>query len=308
VEVRWDEQSAITYPDGRQVRLRKPVLNLRQWRDGQPTETLLLSPRIANAVHGLGLLEAVPDAGIRAAADPDDADGDGISGRVNTVWDKTQLRPALGRFGWKANEPSLRQQTADAFNGDMGITSPVNPQQNNREAQQKRLSSAPSGGEPELPENLLNHVVTYLRTLAPPAPRNTTNAVVLQGRELFTRLECAKCHLPALTTGDFPDIPELAHRTFHPFTDLLLHDMGDGLADGRPDGEATGNEWRTPPLWGMGLQMAVNGHTTLLHDGRARDAEEAILWHGGEASQSQQAFLALSPDERAALLAFLNSL
>ena len=268
----------------------------------------MVSLRIANAVHGLGLLEAVLEADIRANADPDDADGDGISGRLNMVWDKTEQKLVLGRFGWKANQPSLRQQTADAFNGDIGITSPVNPRQNNTEAQRERVSSAPSGGEPELPENLLKHVVTYLRTLAPPAQRDTNDAAVIQGGQLFATLNCAKCHQPTLRTGEFPDVPELAHHPIHPYTDLLLHDMGAGLADGRPDGEATGTEWRTPPLWGMGLQQAVNGHTTLLHDGRARNTEEAILWHGGEAAKSQQDFLKLSPDDRAALLAFLDSL
>jgi len=307
VDVHWALQS-VTYPDGRQVQLRKPLIEIHHWRDGEPTRPLMLSPRIANAVHGLGLLEAVPEADIRANADPDDADGDGISGRVNRVWDKTEQKLVLGRFGWKANQPSLRQQTADAFNGDMGITSPVDPHQNNTGAQQERLSGAPSGGEPELPENLLKHVVTYLRTLAPPARRDTKDATVLRGSQLFTTLDCARCHMPTLKTGDFPDVPELAYHTIHPYTDLLLHDMGEGLADGRPDGEATGNEWRTAPLWGMGLQFAVNGHTTLLHDGRARDAEEAILWHGGEAAKSQQAFLHLPPEDRAALLTFLSSL
>ena len=307
VEVHWSPQP-VTYPDGRHVQLRKPLIEIRHWRDGPPGEPLMVSLRIANAVHGLGLLEAVLEADIRANADPDDADGDGISGRLNMVWDKTEQKLVLGRFGWKANQPSLRQQTADAFNGDIGITSPVNPRQNNTEAQRERVSSAPSGGEPELPENLLKHVVTYLRTLAPPAQRDTNDAAVIQGGQLFATLNCAKCHQPTLRTGEFPDVPELAHHPIHPYTDLLLHDMGAGLADGRPDGEATGTEWRTPPLWGMGLQQAVNGHTTLLHDGRARNTEEAILWHGGEAAKSQQDFLKLSPDDRAALLAFLDSL
>jgi CxxC motif-containing protein (DUF1111 family) len=306
VTLQWSDHP-MSYADGSQVVLRKPVITLSDWRDGEPG-ALLTSPRIANAAHGLGLLETVPDATLRSLADPDDADGDGISGRPNMVWDKTAQRMVLGRFGWKANQPSLRQQTADAFAGDIGITSPVNPHENYTEAQRGRLSKAPSGGDPELPENLLAHVVTYLRTLAPPARRDRTDTNVRRGTALFTSLRCAKCHVPTLQTGNSPNLPELANKTIHPYTDLLLHDMGDDLADGRPDGEATGSEWRTPPLWGMGLQAAVNDHTTLLHDGRARNAEEAILWHSGEATTSRRAFQALPAEDRAAVLAFLSSL
>lgn len=298
----------MSYADGTTITLRKPVITLTEWRDGAPAQPLLISPRIANAVHGLGLLEAVPAAALQALADPDDTDGNGISGRPNWVWDKTANQKVIGRFGWKANEPSLRQQTADAFRGDLGITSPVNPQENNTDAQRERLSGAPSGGNPELPENLLKHVTTYLQTLAPPARRDTTEASIRQGEVLFARLGCVLCHVSTLKTGESPEVPELAHQTLHPYTDLLLHDMGEGLADGRPDGEATGTEWRTAPLWGMGLQFAVNGHTTLLHDGRARNAEEAILWHDGEAAKSRQAFQQLDAADRVCLLDFLNSL
>lgn len=303
----WAAQP-VSYSDGTTISLRRPVITLTNWRDGRPKESLMISARIANAVHGLGLLEAVPEEALQALADPDDSDGDGISGRPNFVWDKTAQKKVIGRFGWKANQPTLRQQAADAFVGDMGITSPVNPHENYTETQYDRLRPAPSGGEPELPERLLNHVTTYLQTLAPPAQRGPTDTMVRQGATLFSSVGCVKCHVSTLHTGNSPDVPELAHQTIHPYSDLLLHDMGEDLADGRPDGEATGTEWRTAPLWGIGLQFAVNGHTTLLHDGRARNAEEAILWHGGEAARSRQAFQQLPAADRVALLDFLNSL
>lgn len=307
VSVRWSEHEE-TYPDGKEITLRKPVLEFSAWADGPPSHPLLTSPRIANAVHGLGLLEAVPEAAIRSLADPEDADKDGISGRANEAWDKTLQKRMLGRFGWKASQPSVRQQTAEAFLGDMGITSPVNPQEAFTPAQKARLASLPSGGEPEIPENLLQHVTTYMRTLAPPARRDVDDPVVRRGSVLFNDLKCARCHVPLMVTGEVSDITELSNQIIRPYTDLLLHDMGEGLADGRPDEDATGVEWRTPPLWGMGLQKAVNGHTTFLHDGRARNAEEAILWHGGEAAASRDAFMRLPQSDRADLLRFLDSL
>ncbi len=300
VKISWRETPG-TYPDGTPYSLRSPEINLHTWREGKPSDPLLLSPRIGNAVFGLGLLEAVPESLIESRADPDDVNGDGISGRVNRVLNKESQNFQLGRFGWKANQPSIRLQVADAFAGDIGITSPVNPAERNP-------GSLPNGGTPELPENILQRVTTYLQTLAPPARRNTTDENVKQGEQLFTALRCAACHVPELQTGSEAPLPELANKLFHPYTDLLLHDMGEGLADHRPDHLATGNEWRTPPLWGMGLQHTVNGHTTLLHDGRARNAEEAILWHEGEAAASRKQFMALPAEERRALLAFLQSL
>jgi CxxC motif-containing protein (DUF1111 family) len=307
VEIEWQERS-LNYADGVTKSLRFPVLKLHDWAYGVPEEKLLLSPRIANAVHGLGLLEAVPEETIRKLADPEDADGDGISGRVNEVWDKTDGRLRLGRFGWKANQPSLRQQTAEAFLGDIGITSPLLPEQNHSSAQKETFSIYPTGGDPELPENLLQRVTTYLRTLAPPARRDVSDPEVKRGAELFATLRCVACHVPELRTAETSDLVELQGHTIRPFTDLLLHDMGEGLADGRPDHLASGTEWRTPPLWGLGLQKTVNGHTQLLHDGRARDPEEAILWHGGEAEKSREDFRRLKQDDRKAVLRFLESL
>lgn len=233
--------------------------------------------------------------------------GDGISGRPNWVWDALNNRMTLGRFGWKAGQPSLLQQTAAAFNGDMGITTSLFPAQNCM-APQTDCVAAPSGGEPEISDDDLLKVVLYASALAVPQQRQANDPAVRQGWQLFQQAGCADCHTPTLQTGIHPTIPALSNQTIHPFTNLLLHDMGEGLADNRPEWAATGREWRTPPLWGIGLFETVNGHTTYLHDGRARSLEEAILWHGGEAEAAQKAFIGLSKTERDALIRFLKSL
>ena len=275
---------------------------------GKPAKNIQLGPRLAPPVHGLGLLEAIPEKTILAHSDPDDKDGDGISGRLNYVWNPEKKVKQLGRFGWKANQPSLRQQTASAFLGDIGITTSIHPKESYTPTQAKLLDKLPNGGNPELEDRLLGSVVTYLQTLAPPAQRDHMHPEVLKGRKLFLETGCAKCHLPKLKTGDFNAVPELANQVIRPFTDLLLHDMGPGLADNRPDGEATGTEWRTPPLWGIGLTQVVNGNTRFLHDGRARNLEEAILWHGGDASASQEAYRNLLAQDRQRLLLYLESI
>jgi CxxC motif-containing protein (DUF1111 family) len=261
---------------------------------------------VAPAVFGVGLLEAVPEAHILAAADPDDTDGDGISGRPNQVADVVNGGTSLGRFGWKANVPSVEQQNAGAFHGDIGITSALFPDEN-CPPEQVACGSALSGGVPELDAAKLDRVTFYTRTLAVPARRDVGQPVTTEGQELFASLGCASCHLPELRTGE-SDIAALSNQVIHPYTDLLLHDMGPGLADGRPDGEASGSEWRTAPLWGIGLVDTVNGHTRFLHDGRARNLSEAILWHGGEAQASADAFRASPARARDALIAFLESL
>jgi CxxC motif-containing protein (DUF1111 family) len=270
----------------------------------------LFSPRVAPAVFGLGLLAAVPAEALEALADPDDVDGDGISGRVNHVWDAQAQAPAIGRFGWKANQPNLLQQTAGAFLGDMGITSSLFPAGECAAAQEQCLVQ-PSGGEdgaPELSDSLLASVVHYMHTLAVPARRRVDDLEVLEGKRLFMDSGCAECHVPKLETGALEGFAELSGQVIRPYTDLLLHDMGDDLGDGRPDFEATGNEWRTPPLWGIGLVHTVNRHDYLLHDGRARGVLEAVLWHGGEAEAARDAVLALSETDRRRLVAFLESL
>jgi CxxC motif-containing protein (DUF1111 family) len=266
-----------------------------------------MSPRVGPAMIGLGLLEALDEATVVALADEDDADGDGISGRPNHVWDEKRQQPMLGRFGWKANQPTIEQQTAGAFLGDIGITSPMFPTPNCPPAQ-TACATATSGGDPEIDQNKIDQVVYYSLLLAVPARRKVKDREVLKGKGLFAEAGCLDCHATKLVTGQLAGFPEVSGQTIHPYTDLLLHDMGEGLADHRPDFLATGTEWRTPPLWGIGLVHVVNGHTFFLHDGRARDLNEAILWHGGEAERAREAYRTMRRDDRAALLRFLESL
>lgn len=213
----------------------------------------------------------------------------------------------VGRFGWKASQASLEDQVQAAFHGDIGITSPRFPLEQ-LSAAQREVVREPSGGEPEIDAAKVSRVAHYCRVLAVPAQRTPEDPQVNLGREVFARAGCAACHVPELRTGNGSPIEALRGVAFRPYSDLLLHDMGEGLADGRRDGDASGREWRTPPLWGIGLVPTVNGHSRYLHDGRARSLEEAVLWHGGEAQRSRDAFMAMEPAERAALLAFLGSL
>jgi CxxC motif-containing protein (DUF1111 family) len=295
--------SAGTFGDGGTFVLRVPHYQFVQSYTALPGG-LLLSPRVAPPVFGLGLLEAVPEATILAAADELDRNGDGISGRPNYVWDVRAGRAVLGRFGWKANTPNLLQQAAAAFNADMGVTSSLFRVESCHGQQQDNGVDH----DPEVSDDALEAAAYYTRTLAVPARRSVDNVNVIRGAQIFRDANCSGCHLPSLRTGASPDVPELADQEIHPYTDLLLHDMGDGLADGRPDFLATGREWRTPPLWGIGLTQLVNGHTNFLHDGRARTLLEAILWHGGEAAKSRDYVRNLSASDRSALIAFLNSL
>ena len=294
------------YADGEPYTLIKPEYQLTQLAFGNLPDDIQISPRIAPIVPGMGLLEAIPEASILALADPNDADGDGISGKPNYVWNARRGATALGRFGWKANVPTVEQQVAGAFHGDLGITSPLFPAENCPPAQTE-CQAAPDGGEPEIPQDRLDKVTFYTRTLAVPMMRDTDDPQVRRGAALFLRANCHACHTPVHTTGE-SDIPALRSQTILPYTDLLLHNMGDGLADGRPDFLADGDEWRTPPLWGIGLVDTVNRHTRFLHDGRARNLAEAILWHGGEGERSKQAFINFTREEREALLRFLNAL
>jgi len=288
------------------VTLPLPDYAIAQLAYGPLNPDLMMSPRIAPQLPGVGLLEVVPEDDILALADPGDIDGDGISGRPNMVWDFLANEIRLGRFGWKANVPTLLQQNASAFLGDIGITSPLFAETNCTAAEIECLA-APNGGSPEVDDLKLDRVTFYTRTLAVPARRNVEDPVVTEGENLFAEIGCTSCHVATLTTGS-SDIPELSNQVIHAYTDLLLHDMGPGLADGRPDFEASGQEWRTPPLWGIGLIETVNGHTRLLHDGRARSMEEAVLWHGGEAETARDGFTSLTADQVDALIAFLESL
>ncbi|MBV6442111.1 MAG: hypothetical protein EPGJADBJ_03812 [Saprospiraceae bacterium] len=296
------------YADGMSYSLRKPVYEFYDLNYGDFAPGLMFSPRIAPQVPGLGLLEIVPESDILSFADENDADKDGISGRPNYVWDFENQQIALGRFGWKANQPSVTQQTAGAFNGDIGITTNLFPDDHLTPAQQQLYLGIPNGGSPELPDATLRKVVSYMKSLSVPARRNHDDATVLRGKYLFGELNCSGCHRPAMNTGTGGEISALRNQKIWPYTDLLLHDMGTELADNRPDYLASGSQWRTPPLWGIGLIPTVNGHTFLLHDGRARTVEEAILWHGGEAEKAREGFKKLSKEDREAILEFLNSL
>jgi len=301
------EERPGTYADGAPFSLRRPTYAIDQLGYGPLATGTMISPRVAPAMIGLGLLEAIPEDAIVARADADDRDGDGISGRPNRVWDVAKQAVVLGRFGWKANQPSLSQQNQGAFNGDMGITSALFPAEQCTAAQ-TACAAALTGPTPQLRESLSDDVTYYSRLLAVPARRRTEDVAVRRGRRLFEKARCVACHVPAARTGVVEGFPELSEQSIRPYTDLLLHDLGDDLADGRPDFEANGNEWRTPPLWGIGLVKTVNRHELYLHDGRARGFAEAILWHGGEATSAREAFRTMPADDRAALVDFLGSL
>ncbi len=295
------------YGDGGTYTLRKPTYSIIAAAFGPLGDDILISPRVAQHMIGLGLLQAVPDATLMALADPDDADADGISGRVNRVWDQQAKSTAIGRFGWKASQPSLLQQNAAAALGDIGLTTSFNPLENCSGAQ-TACAAAITGGAPELSDEFLAKLTLYTMTIAVPAQRGAASPQVRHGQMLFRDFGCASCHMPTLVTGNAEAFPEVSSQIIHPFTDLLLHNMGPALSDNRPDYAATGSEWRTAPLWGLGLVETVNGHDNLLHDGRARGFAEAILWHGGEAEAARENFRTAPKDERDALVAFLKSL
>lgn len=293
------------YDDGSSYSLREPNYQLNFTSYGGASG-VMFSPRVANQMIGLGLLEALSESTILERADQGDANGDGISGRPNYVWNSLTQTTELGRFGWKANQPNLLMQTADAFLGDLGITSFINPA-DNCTSPQNDCQNAANGGQPEIDDDDLRKVELYCRTLAVPVRRNYDAPDVLKGKELFFSIGCESCHRSKMVTGNH-SISALSGETIFPYTDMLLHDMGEGLADNRPDFLANGNEWRTPPLWGIGLFQTVNGHTNYMHDGRARNLEEAILWHGGEAENSNTAFRNLTSAQRNDIITFLNSL
>ena len=302
IEIDYTEQT-ITTEDGIRIHLRHPNYNITDTYQPLP-DNVEVSPRVAPVVFGLGLLEAIPEKTILTYADASDVNGDGISGKPNFVWDVVEKRYALGRFGWKANQPSLVQQVASAYHDDMGLTTSLFHIENS--AGQPQLTRYST--KPEVSDEILDVVTFYVQTLAVPARRNLDDPQVIHGEKLFAQAQCASCHIPTLRTGVLSGVPSVSNQTIHPYTDLLLHDMGPGLADNRPDFHADGTEWRTPPLWGIGLVRTVNGHTNFLHDGRARNLMEAILWHGGEAEKSRETTLQMTKTERDALIAFLESL
>ncbi|MBD2860221.1 thiol oxidoreductase [Spongiibacter sp. KMU-158] len=296
-------------PDGEKHLLRRPEIHLSELAYGELSKTAALGLRVAPPMIGLGLLENISADEIKASADPEDRDGDGISGRINTVIDLASQQQALGRFGWKAAQPSVHQQTLVALANDMGITSAIIPQSTCTPAQNTACAKAYSDSEPELEAPIEKALVFYASHLAVPMRRWYNTEEVLQGKRLFHQFGCAACHRPSWTTVNSSENPALSQQKIWPYTDLLLHDMGDELADGISEFSASGSEWRTPPLWGIHLSQSVSGkHSGFLHDGRARTFEEAILWHGGEAQAARDAWANAPKAQREFLIWFLKTL
>jgi len=302
------------FADGTRYTLMKPAYRIADLAYGPLAKDVLIGPRIAPQLQGVGLIEAIPEAEIlKNAADQAAAPGP-AKGQVNRVFDDFAQAGRIGRFGWKANVATLAHQTAGAFLGDIGITARVHPQEACTTAQEDCLA-APRGGkgsQSEIDDRTFGDVVFYQASLAPAARRDIADPRVQQGQHLFASAECSACHRPSYVTGASP-LPQFASdklrgQRIWPYTDLLLHDMGEALADGRPDFQASGRQWRTPPLWGIGLIHDVNGHRRLLHDGRANGVLEAVLWHGGEAEEAKQRVLKMTRSEREALVRFVESL
>jgi CxxC motif-containing protein (DUF1111 family) len=298
-----------TLAGGETVTLRRPEYHVADPAYGPLDPETMISPRVAPQMIGLGLLEAAPADDILALADPDDADSDGVSGRPNLVWSHEFDRPMLGRFGHKAGQPTIRAQAAAAFSGDIGLSTSLHPDgPGDCTAAQPACREAPDGGAPEADDTVLDLVTFYSRNLAVPARRDLDDPEVLAGKRDFYGAGCPACHRPKFVTHRLDDRPEQSFQLIWPYSDLLLHDMGEGLADGRPEARATPREWRTAPLWGIGLTETVTGRAGFLHDGRARTLLEAILWHGGEARAARDHVARLPKPERDALIRFLESL
>lgn len=313
IAIEWEEHD-VALSGGEVATLRRPVLDIVDLAEGPLAPGTMTSLRVANPMIGLGLLEAVPADDILAGADPEDRDGDGISGRASVVRDRETGEPVLGRFGWKAGNPTIRTQAADAFSNDMGLSTPLFRQTwGDCTEAQADCRAMPDGvqdhlGADEVSDDMLDLVTFYAQNLAVPVRRDVDDPQVLAGKALFYGAGCPACHTPKFVTSRTAENPELRFQLIWPYTDMLLHDMGEGLADGRPVGAASGSEWRTPPLWGVGLTGTVNGHDHLLHDGRARGVLEAILWHGGEAAAARERVVEMTPQERDALVRFVESL
>lgn len=308
------EEEEVVLADGEVVSLRRPTYAVADLGYGPMDRDVMLSPRVAPPMIGLGLIEAIHPGDILANADPDDADADGISGRPSWVIEDRTGDLALGRFGWKASNPTVRQQTAAAFSGDIGISTPDAPgAHGDCMPSQTDCTAMPTGvqarlGDTEAPDPVLDLVTFYAANLAVPMRRDVDDPQVLQGKALFHDLGCASCHQPNYVTRRDASIEAHRFQLIWPYSDFLLHDMGQGLADDRPVGDASGTEWKTPPLWGIGLTETVNGHTQFLHDGRARSLLEAVLWHGGEAEAARDGVVELGTSDRTALIRFLESL
>ncbi len=290
-----------TYGDGESYSLRAPSYSVDGLAFGPFGAGEMLGPRIGPQLVGVGLLQAIPEDTVRSLAAQS-------GGHVNEVWDTAAAAMVLGRFGWKANQPTVEQQTYAAFRNDIGITNSLYATKNCPPVQTACAAAPMSMSQPNLGALEGQAMVVHGMALAVPAARDVTSPQFLRGEAMFTQAGCASCHVPNVVTGTLDGYPALSNQTIHPFTDLALHDMGPGLADGRPDYLATGSEWRTSPLWGLGLIMAVNDHQFLLHDGRARGFAEAILWHGGQAEAAKESFRTMAKSDRDALVTFLSSL
>jgi len=284
------------YGDGTAYTLRKPNYS---FTGVTPT---YYSIRLAPQLVGAGLIEAVPEGEIAALADPNDANGDGISGRMQIVTDPVTSQQRMGRFGWRAGQATLKYQLAVALNSDIGVTTSIFPNLD------RGTNQPDPGPSTELNSTDLENLYRYNALLGVSARRTLTDAQALHGEALFASANCVKCHTPTLTTSGYAPLIEVRGQTIHPYSDLLLHDMGTELADTMGEGVATGAEWRTAPLWSIGLTAGVSGGENYLHDGRARTLAEAILWHGGEAQNAKEAFRNMSASDRADLVKFLQSL
>jgi len=312
LDITYSEE-VVQLADGTEVSLRHPTYSAENLGYGPLHPDAMLSPRVAPQMIGMGLLEAIPAADILAGADPDDADGDGISGRANIVWSTVLDKPMLGRFGLKAGNPSVLEQSASAFVGDIGISNPIFTagagECTDLQADcQAAIHGDGDAREFEIDAVGLDLVTFYSQNLGVPARRGVDDPQVLRGKKVFYETGCTACHTPKFVTNRLTDQPEQSFQLIWPYTDMLLHDMGSALADNRPEARATGQEWRTPPLWGIGLTEQVSGHTYFLHDGRARSLLEAVLWHGGEAQAQRDTVITLPTEEREALIAYLESL
>ncbi|WP_440876960.1 di-heme oxidoreductase family protein [Thalassotalea sp. PLHSN55] len=320
--------STVTFDDGYQVELRKPVWQLTSKKAAQGYDfdaDTVFSARVSPGMTGLGLLALVSEQDILANEDINDSDNNGISGKANRVWSIVAENAELGRFGWKAGQPSLLEQSAGAFVNDMGLTSRLHQQESCLAHQTDCAQAANGNGDSvndydyEVSDKILEAIDFYATHLAVPQRRNAYDDDVKRGKDLFINLGCQGCHTASYTTEYSSEHPELSEQEIYPYTDMLLHDMGEELADFTLDNQpasaemayeflATAREWRTPPLWGIGLAQTVDTEATFLHDGRARTILEAVLWHGGEAQTARDNVLKLSSSERADLLAFLSDL
>ena len=300
-------KKAVLYKDKSSLELSVPHYSFHSLSFGPLNTNTKYSGRVAPAVFGLGLIEAIKNEDIMKNEDILDVNNDGISGKANFITDVPSNKKVLGRFGWKATRGTLLHHIAGAASEDMGLTSSIFPKQNCMPIQ-KECSLQINGGEPEISEKQINMLQLYMQTLAVPRQRDAQDKEVIQGSKLFTKIGCENCHVSTYRTGQHKDHKELSNRVIKPYSDFLLHNMGPELDDGLQEGKVESREWKTTPLWGIGLVKIVNKHTRFLHDGRARSIEEAILWHGGEGLSSKEKFLSLSAKERRKVLKFLSSL